>query len=250
MAEKIWYDIQSVPSGGIAYPKDWKISITPYSFGDVLNLARSQESGIGALKKILEGIKCNFGKDLLLTEDIVYLGFYRKLASTKHTKIEFKVDCPSCAKTNTKVMDLKDLKFKDLEIPKLPIIVELSNATLEFEPLNLKRYSEAYKRYGDDPIWSFAYSVTNMEPEEARVIIMESAGEDREVLDQVADLLSFGMKPVEFQCEDEFCNCMIKVQLSDPETLVFPFRADNESPKHRIKFGHESSDQCEGSTGS
>ena len=89
MTERVWFDIDQVPSGGITYPKDWKISITPYSFGDVLNLARAVETGVGALDKILSGVKCSFDKDLLLPADIIYLGIYRKLVSTKHTKIEF-----------------------------------------------------------------------------------------------------------------------------------------------------------------
>ena len=60
MAERVWFDIDKLPSGGISYPKGWKVSITPYSFGDVLNLARAAETGIGALNKILDGVKCNF----------------------------------------------------------------------------------------------------------------------------------------------------------------------------------------------
>ena len=97
---RVWFDIEQVPSGGITYPEGWKISITPYSFGDVLNLTRAAETGIGALDKIVSGIKCNFDKELLLPADILYLGIYRKLVSTKHSKIEFTVKCPMCAKEN------------------------------------------------------------------------------------------------------------------------------------------------------
>lgn len=250
MAERVWFDIESIPSGGITYPENWKISITPYSFGDILNLTRSPESGIGALKRIVDGIKCNFSKDLLLPADIIYLGIYRKLVSTKHSKIEFTVECPVCAKTNKKVADLKDLKFKEIEIPALPIRANLSTGPLEFKPINLKDYMIVMKDHNEDPAWALAYSVTNMDPAEARVIILEAIAEDKEILDEVADLLNFGLEPIEFECEDEFCDNIIRVQLEDPTTVVFPFRSPDESNKRRIEFGNESSSIDTGNTGS
>ena len=250
MAERVWFDIEAIPSGGIAYPEDWKISITPYSFGDVLNLARAPESGIAALKRIVDGVRCNFSKDLLLPADIIYLGLYRKLVSTKHTKIEFTAECPACAKTNKKVIDLNQLKFKEVDIPELPICAELSTGTLEFEPITLGKYITVMKEHNEDPSWALAYSVTNMNPAEARVKIVEAYGEDKEILDEVIELLNFGLEPIEFECEDEFCDNIIKVQLEDPLTVVMPYRSPDESPKRRIKFGHESSSVSEGTSGS
>ena len=240
MHERVWYDIESIPSGGIAYPENWKISITPYSFGDVLNLTRAAETGIGALHKILDGVKCNFNKDLFLPADIIYLGIYRKLVSTKHSKIEFTAECPMCAKKNTKVMDLNALKFKEIEFPKLPIKANLENAVLSFEPINLKKYEEVLKKYKSDPSWLLAYSVTNMDPAEARTIILNAYGIDKEVIEEVTNLLDFGLEPIEFECEDEFCDNMISVQLEDPTVVVFPFREPSESPRSRIEFGDES----------
>ena len=245
MAEKLWYEMESVPSNGIAYPENWKISITPFSFGDVLNFARAREVGVGAFKKMMEGIKCNFDKGNLLPADVLYLGLYRKLVSTKHCKIEFESECPVCAKTNKKVMELKDLKFKDIEVPALPIIAELEAGTLEFQPITMNKFFECHSKHKDDPMWMLAYSVTNMTPEEARVIIMEAVGIDKEVIEEVVKMLDFGLKPIEFECQDEFCDNIISVQLENPETVVFPFRGSDESPKRRIKFGHESSESSE-----
>lgn len=248
MIERVWFDIEKVPSGGIAYPEGWKISITPYSFGDVLNLARAMETGVGALDKIISGVKCNFDRELLLPADVIYLGIYRKLVSTKHSKIEFSTECPVCAKENRKVLELSELKFKEIEFPKLPIRAELDAGTLEFVPINLKQYKEVIKKFKGDPSWLLAYSVTNMDPGKARDIISSAIDLDREILDEVARLLDFGLEPIEFECQDEFCDNIIKVQLEDPTTVVFPFRTPDESPKNRIKFGNESSSKRKGNT--
>lgn len=240
MAERTWYEIENIPSGGIAYPKDWKISICAYSYGDVLNLSKAAERGLAAFDKVLDGVKCNFDKRLLLPTDILYLGLYRRLVSTKHTQIELRVECPACAKQNNKVMDLKDVPFKELRVPALPIIAELSTGTLEFMPITYEKFKEVYKKYDSDPSWLVAYSVSNMKPEEARSIILEACSEDKEVIEEVTDLLDFGLEPVEFECCDDFCTHTLKVQLESPETLCFPFRKPDESAKSRIKFGNES----------
>lgn len=246
MTERVWFDIEQLPSGGISYPKGWKISITPYSFGDVLNLARAAETGIGALNKILDGVKCSFDKDELLPADILYLGIYRKLVSTKHSKIEFTTECPACAKENKKISDLSELKFKEIEIPALPIRAELSEGELEFYPLTYGSYKDVLKRFNGDPTYMLAYSVKNMDTYKAREIILNAIDEDKDILDQVADYLNFGLEPIEFECQDEFCDNIIKVQLEDPTTIVFPFRGDGVSAKSRIKFGHESSSKRKG----
>lgn len=248
MAERVWFDIEDVPSKGITYPEGWKISITPYSFGDILNLTRAAETGIGALEKIMSGIKCSFDKDLLLPADIIFLGIYRKLVSTKHTKIEFKTECPVCAKENKKVLELSELKFKEVEIPALPIRAELSSKTIEFVPITVGKYKEVLKKFKGDPSWMLAYSTQNIDPGEARDIIVGAIDIDKEILDEVTLLLDFGLKPIEFECQDEFCDNIIKVQLEDPTTVVFPFRGSDESPKSRIKFGNESHSKRKGST--
>lgn len=240
MTERVWFDMDKVPSGGITYPEDWKISITPYSFGDVLNLARAAETGIGALDKILSGVRCNFDKNLLLPADVIFLGIYRKLVSTKHSKIEFTVECQACAKENKKVMDIKELKFKEIEIPALPISVEMEAGTMEFMPIDLKGYKEVMKKFNGDPAWLLAYSVTNMDHGKAKDIITAAIDEDKDLLDEVTRLLDFGLEPIEFECQDEFCDNVIKVQLEDPTVVVFPFRDNTKPIKDRIKFGHES----------
>ena len=209
MTERVWFDIDKIPSQGISYPKDWKISITPYSFGDVLNLARAAETGAGAFDKILSGIKCNFDKNLLLPADVIYLGIYRKLVSTKHTKIEFKVDCPACAKENRKVVDLSQLTFSELKIPALPIRVELEKENLEFMPITIGQYKEVLKNHKSDPLWMLAYCVSNLDHARARDIISSAVDLDKEILDEVASLLEFGMEPIEFECQDEYCDYMI-----------------------------------------
>jgi hypothetical protein len=247
--EYTWFDIEKLPSGGLSYPENWKISIRPYSFGDVLSLARAAETGIGALDKILSGIKCSFDKELLLPADILYLGIYRKLVSTKHSKIEFTVECPVCAKENKKVMELTELKFKEIEIPKLPIRAKLEAGTLEFMPITLGKYREVLKKFNGAPDWLLAFSVQNMDPGEARDIIMNAVDIDKEVLDEVADLLNFGLLPIEFECQDEFCDNIITVNLESPETVVMPFRESGESYQDRIEFGNEPRSKRSGDSG-
>lgn len=250
MAERVWFDIPELPSGGIAYPENWKVSITPYSFGDVLNLSRAMETGVNALDKILAGVKCNFDKDLFLPADIIYLGIYRKLVSTKHSKIEFKTECPVCMKENKKVVELKELKFKEIKVPELPVRAELDAGELEFAPINLQQYKLVMKKFNGEPSWLLAHSVQNMDAAEAREIISSAVDIDKEILDEITLLLDFGLEPIQFECQDEFCDNTISVQLEDPTTIVFPFREDGRSAKDRIKFGSEPSSKSKRDSGS
>ena len=68
---------------------------------------------------------------------------------------------------------------------------------------------------------------------------MNAVGSDKDVLNQITELLDFGLEPIEFKCQEEYCDYQISVQLEDPTTVVFPFCPDEESPKNRIKFGIE-----------
>lgn len=235
-----------LPSGGMTYPKDFKVSITPYSFGDVLSLTRAPEVGAGALDKILDGVKCSFDKELLLPQDVLYLGIYRKLVSTKHAKIEFHVECSSCAFDNHKVVEMSALKFREVKIPELPIVAELSSGEMHFNPITIKQYKEVLKHHKGDSSWLLANSVANMDSFKARDIIMNAVDVDKEILDEVTQLLDFGLEPIEFTCQDEFCGAKLSVQLEDPTTIVFPFRAPDESAKNRIKFGIKPPSKCSG----
>jgi hypothetical protein len=254
-----FYDIESIPSGFMGYPKGTKISVRPFSFGEQLNLQKVGTQGRDLFKSILDGVKCSIPKTDLTPQDVMYLGVYRKLISTKHDKITVETTCPSCAAVNKTPFTLKQLVFKTPQFTKVPIEVELSNHIVHFGLLSVKKFTDCVNNHNGEPLAMLAAQATlimekddDIEREKwkihandgsdkfynlARKVIGSSIDFDKEILDEASAILEdYGLKPLDIICEDEFCKHEYEVTLEDKGVLVYPFRDNKESARSRITF--------------
>lgn len=271
MADHIlpYYLVESLPSNFIGYPKGTKIECRPYSFGEQMNLQIAGENGKKLFKNILDGVRCNIPKNTITTTDCIYLGIFRKLISTKQDKITVETTCPVCLHRNKHTFTLKDLKFKNLEFDKLPIIANLQNYVLYFELMTVKRLTYCLDKFNGEALSLFASQVTRIDEVErnedfeivkckqldlgeekllkkAREIIGTATDIDKEVLDDVATYLSdYGLTPLDLVCQDELCKADYTVQLEENNVLVYPFRESDKSARNRIKFGNESDNKSD-----
>jgi hypothetical protein len=254
--------VDSLPSGMISYPKGCKISVRPYTYGEAQNLKKSAATSTKLFyDNVLSGVRTSFDKYLLTPEDVLYLGIYRNLISSKHTQVVVEARCPHCKHKNKHVINLRDIKFKALEIEGLPVTAELDNYTVDFGLMTTKGYLQAIKEFDDDPLAALASQVTKIVRktidattgelvltelkydekellETIRGVLAATIDEDRDVLDEVTDIFtSYGMKSMEVVCEDENCRQAYEINLEDRTLLVYPFRGESKSPRDRIKFG-------------
>lgn len=264
------YEVKELPSRFIAYPEGTVIKVKPYTFGAAMNIEFIGKNNIRTLSEILEGVKVEgLPKNLLTPQDILFLGLYRNLVSSKHNKIDVKSYCPKCLKENHTTKTLDAIKFKDIENftkDVYPIEVDFDNYTMWFSFVTYKDFDFCMKKYRGSKLHQIALQVvkfTNKETKEieekpdynantdrtgattkiemyvekVRKILYNFVDEDKDTLDEVLTYLEdYGLKPVEVKCEDENCEYEYTVNFDDENVLVTPFRDPKKLTRDRIKL--------------
>lgn len=255
-----------LPSRGVSYPPDVKISYKTYSFGDVKKSSLSVLSHEKTLEASLQGILVEgMDKDQLTINDAFYIALMRKLSSFG-TGIQFKVPyvCRSCKKPSEHIFRVMDINFKDLNssITSMPITIENlgcddngeGGKTVEFGLMTVKDYrkihSKDMKEYFNkiDSTALYAILVRNMSFEEAYEFISGLTDLDSiEILDDLDKLLDHSVKPLKATCIREVtedgktapCGTENYIRLEGIEALLRPFRESGRTNKHKIRFGAE-----------
>lgn len=271
------YEIKELPSRFIPYPEGIKIFAKPYTYGAALNIEMVGRSNVNTMREILSGIKVEgLQKNLLTPQDILFLGIYRNLMSSKHDKIEINSICPKCLKENKTVKTLKAIKFEaidDFDKSCYPIEVDFDNYTMWFGFLTYKDFDFCLTRYKGVTIYQQALQVlkykdktTNEEfekpaynaqsgkkediarieayLEKVRHILYNFVDEDADALVEVIKLLeNYGLKPIEIECEDETCKHQYTINVDDNNVLIMPFRSSKVDARDRIKLSRKQDDR-------
>lgn len=274
------YEVKQLPSRFIGYPKGTRIFAKPYTAGQAINIELIGRANVNTMDEILEGIVVEgIENDDLSPQDILFLGVYRNLASSKHDKIKITSICPKCLQENESVKTLSSIKFKELEgfdDECYPIEVDFDNYTMHFEFLTYKAFKyvmthhrgskmyqlatqvvdytdkstgESYTRpwFTNDPNERKSTSAFKKYLSDVRNILFNLVDEDKDALDEVINLLEdYGTKPIEVECSDENCKHKYEVGLNEEGVLVVPFREVGESNRVRIKLRKDNIDKSIG----
>lgn len=264
------YEVKELPSRFIGYPEEVKIYATPHSFGSALNIEMVGKNNINTMSETLEGIKVvGMAKNMLTPQDILFLGVYRNLLSSKHDKIDIRSYCPKCLNENHEKKSLSDIKFKaieDFNRDVYPIEVSFNDYTMWFTFLSYKDFDFCMRKYRGHKLTQLAFQVckyvdknsgeTFEKPEyssntknttatklieeyvsKLKGILYSFVDEDKETLEEVVNILEdYGLKPVEVHCKDEHCKNVYSVELDGEGILITPFRDTEVSPRDRIKL--------------
>lgn len=271
------YEIKELPSRFIPYPKGTRIFATPYTYGAALNIEMVGKSNVNTMREILSGIKVEgLQKNLLTPQDILFLGVYRNLMSSKHDKIEINSVCPKCLRENKTIKTLKAIKFEaieDFDESCYPIEVDFDNYTMWFSFLTYKDFDFCLTRYNGVTIYQQALQVTKYKDkkteeefekppynaksgkkedtarieayvEKVRHILYNLVDEDADTLVEVIKLLeNYGLKPIEIECEDETCKHQYTINVDDDNVLIMPFRSTEVTARDRIKLSKKRNDE-------
>lgn len=264
------YRITELPSRFIGYPDATVISVQPYTAGQAINIELAGRDNINSMEEILHGVNVQgISKEDLSPQDIIFLGVYRNLVSSKNDKINIRSICPKCLAENNEAKSLSVIKFKELEgFDKecYPIEVDFDNYVMKFEFLTYKAFKHCLTKYHGAKLYQIAYQVseyTDKETQETfkrpyysndpnerrstsafdiyiknvRNILFDLVDEDKDALNEVIELLEdYGTKPIEVTCSDERCKHKYSVNLNEEGVLVMPFREPRESSRTRIKL--------------
>lgn len=238
----------SLPSKGLPYPSDAVIKYRPYTYGEIKYINGSKGSEIDSYEYILKGIDCSFDKYLLSASDCLYLGFLRKISTLGTTKFKFSYQCQNCKNINSEILSLDVLEFIDLEIPSLPVTVDLSVGEFKFDVLRINKFFELIREGRSDDVSVLAKMCLSHKEEDTKELIDKSTLFDHEVIQELDSYLDHGIKPLTLKCVQEIpikrsktkntqtCNFENKVQVEGGDNLVQPFRESKESIKNRIRF--------------
>lgn len=262
------YQVKELPSRFIPYPKGIKIYVKPLTAGAAMNIAMVGRTNIDLMKETLNGIRVEgMPKNLLTPQDILFLGVYRNLVSSKHDKILLKSICPKCLHQNEESKSLSTIKFKeieDFEEDCYPIQVNFNDYTMWFSFLTYKDFEFCAQKYKGHKLQQTALQIIKyidnktgketLKPEfslsskdtratqtielyieDLRKILYNFVDEDRDILDEVLEILEdYSLQPIEITCQDELCKNKYSININDDDVLILPFRNSKESARARI----------------
>lgn len=234
--------IDQLPSKCLSYPEGVQISYRPYSFGEAKKLSQSKFSVKEHIDFVLNGVQTQGLKSKydLTYSDFLYISLLRRISTVQTKTVSITFPCRYCETPNTYQINISDLEFQDVEIPKLPMIVNIKGKDLRFSFFTIGNYIEAQKRNVlKDDMALLAYSVKNLQFKEAYSIITDESlsFEDGSVLDVVEAKLFHGLKTKEFVCQKGDCGQTSKVNLEILNMVISPFRDDEDTYRDRIRYG-------------
>jgi len=251
-------DVTKVPSGMKSYDDSTVFKIRRYTFGELDEFNQSTLTPVSKIDHVLKGIDCNIDKELINLSDFLYLAMFRKFITIGSGTYVIEVICPTCNKKHRFNIEFSKLDFKELNVPKLPVKLTMTDGTLlEFSPITIKdfKYLLSIGKDTDDGSATLAVQVRNLKYKEAfDKIYFSSNDDDINALREVQKLLEFGVNDVVTKCtnvvgtkkneetgKDDPIRCdqliRIDLQLESEDVYIYPFREQEGTTRTTISFG-------------
>ena len=243
-------ELDTLPSRSIPYPENSKVKYRPFAFGEVKKLSESKNLSIrDRFKEVLNGIETvGFNKGDLTLFDFLYIGLLRKISTLGSRELTAQFQCGKCHQKGSHKFTLDQIEFNDMKAPALPISVDMwGRQGVEFSPPTVRDFVELAEsgKHRDD-VAMIASAVKNIPFEEAYALVYNSTADDVEALREIDEYLEHDVKPMEFVCgqvtDKELgtrCDNKIKIEVSEEDTLIMPFRRDKQPTSSRLRFGSQ-----------
>lgn len=224
--------ITELPSGFKGYPKGTTISYKPITIEELESLNSTDPDLTRNFALILNSIKCNTLKpEDLYYWDVIYIGVQRLLTALGGTTGEFPALCPKCGKIVYKKASYTELDFKPLEVPALPMKMEVAGKQVEFGLLSIKDFLQLSPEDGE--LGFYAKLIKNMSPEEALNFVKNLTGIDIKKMKFVDKQLDYGIKPFMVKCK---CGAQVPVEVT-PFGVVFPEDELGNDYQFEVQYG-------------
>lgn len=224
--------VTQIPSGFKGYPKGTTISYKPITIDELESLNSTEPDLTRNFALILNSIKCNTLKsEDLYYWDVIYIGVQRLLTALGGTTGEFPAICPKCGKIVYKRASYTDLDFKELNVPALPMKMEVAGKQIEFGVLTIKDFLQLSAEDGELGI--YAKMVKNLPQEEAEKFVRNLTGIDIKKIRFVDKQLDYGIRPFSVKCK---CGAQVQVEVT-PFGVVFPEDESGDNFEFEVQYG-------------
>ena len=204
--------MDKLPSGFKGYPKGTKIGYKPITMEELEILSIEDESYNDeeeneskanlAVAYLLKSIVCNTLKpEDLYYWDLMYIGIKRKMLAFGGTTGTTFGRCSKCGSTLVRQFSYNELEFKELNVPALPIKLQINGREVHFGQITMKDFLQIDPTQGQ--IGVYARMIKNMEFDEAYAFVKSLYGVDIKKVKFVDNQLNYGLKPLETICEHE-----------------------------------------------
>lgn len=242
---------EDLPSQGKSYPPGYQLTYRSYTLGEIDQFENSQLSTRQQFELVLRGIECSFSPHDLTMSDVMYLGLLRRLASLGTNEIAVTSTCPNCGNANVSRVETSNLAFDDLQAPKLPVRVTLSDDQVyKFMPATIADYFKLLETGNKtNSLALLAVQCRSLEfPDSIQKISDRQHPDDILLLREIDRLLYHSIQPLSIDCKHELhiegeqvpCGTRYRLRLENAaEAFILPFRNEGVDPKAKIQFGDE-----------
>lgn len=228
-------ELSSLPSNGLFYPKDAKVSWRLFSIGELTKMVKMVQN-VDTLKMfidiMLSGITVTGLNDKydIVWGDFLYISILRKFPSLARNESDpylVEVTCQACNHKQKGEIDLDKIGFEDISDNK-NLSFNLNGKILKFKPLTIRKYVDLetlMSKYDDldRDLLYLACCIEYGETLDNYKLIFESTDKKfLEFLGEVYPRLSLGLVPYDIVCGN--CNFVnyIKLDSDNQYVLAFP----------------------------
>jgi hypothetical protein len=243
------HTVKALPSRGLAYPKNAQVQYRSYMLGEIEQLSESNLTTKDRYIHILKGIRANFDLRQLTVPDVNYLGLLRKLSTLGTEEACVDTKCPKCGSINVSKFNTGELVFDELQVPALPINVELTFGKHKFYPITIGDWFDMYDAgVTISPTSMYAVQCHSLPfPDSINIFKTVINATDLEKLGKLDGLLNHDVSVIKVPCQGlvvqkggEVGKCGVFYEASlhnAAEAYLYPFRPEDYDLSDQITFG-------------
>lgn len=227
--------VDVLPSEFKGYPKGTAIYYKCIDLDEIETLNSGEPDLNRNMAYILNSIKCNTLKaEDLYYWDVIYIGVQRLLTALGGTTAKLPAVCPHCNTIVYKKFNYTDLNFKTLDIPALPMKMEIGGKQIEFGLTTMKEFLSLPADGGEMAV--YATYIKNLPEEEKLPFIKGLMGIDIKKIRFVDKQLDYGIVPFKVKCTNPKCKHEVSVEVT-PFGVLFPEDEFGDDNEFEVQYG-------------
>jgi hypothetical protein len=235
------FTVKDLPSKFKPYSDLDYIELRSFTLKELKYLASKDLSDSQTIETFGKAIR-NVDVNNLSYPDYLFVGTHITVFTSNSHEWTAGIYCKKCGEeTKVQLASQNLIKFEDLKVPALPIIIDIKGVECHFDVLRVKDIKpiEQFIRDVDKQLHglaSLAHIIRNMNPNEAFELLCSiTDNEEIELLELIQEELFHGVLPLEITCSK--CKHLDSYKVGFEVSTLKPFRADGYNLKNRINYG-------------
>lgn len=227
--------VEELPSGFKGYPQGTQIYYKPIDLDEIETLNSGSPDVNKNMAYILSSIKCNtLDSADLYYWDVIYIGVKRLLTALGGTTGTLPGVCPNCRTIVYKKFSYTDINFKTLEVPALPMKMEVAGKQIEFGLTTMREFLSLPPDGGELAV--YATYIKNLPEKERLDFVKGLMGIDIKKMRFVDKQLDYGIIPFKVKCTQPKCGHEVSVEVT-PFGVLFPEDESGDDNEFEVQYG-------------